>query len=213
MPETPSKKQISATIYPCTGTLKKLFKMMDLDKIYITNEGDDLPTTPQALLDSFEALDIAYKLHHHQAVFTVAESEKLDADIPGTHCRNLFLRDKKKNNYLLVLQNTTDVDMKKLPDILGAGRLSFGSSDRLWEFLGVRPGSVCPFAITNDKDNQVKILLDKSMMETEIVNYHPLLNTMTVSLKPADLVKFIESTGHEAHIVDLSAAKPDEEAE
>ena len=61
----------------------------------------------------------------------------------------------------------------------------------------------------NDKDHKVKILLDKSMMETEIVNYHPLLNTMTVSLKPADLLKFIETTGHEAHIVDLSSAKPE----
>jgi len=57
----------------------------------------------------------------------------------------------------------------------------------------------------------VKILLDKSMMETEIVNYHPLLNTMTISVKPADLIKFIESTGHTPHIVDLAPAKPDKE--
>lgn len=99
--------------------------------------------------------------------------------------------------------------MKKLPSIIGSDRLSFGSADRLWEYLGVRPGSVCPFAVVNDTDQQVKILLDKSMMETDLVNYHPLLNTMTVSLKPADLVKYIETTGHEAHIVDLSPAKPD----
>ncbi|HPF79025.1 MAG TPA: YbaK/EbsC family protein, partial [Alphaproteobacteria bacterium] len=95
------------------------------------------------------------------------------------------------------------------PPVIGSDRLSFGSSDRLWEYLGVRPGSVCPFSIINDKNQQVKILLDKSMMETDIVNYHPLLNTMTIGLKPQDLIKFIESTGHEAHIVDLSLAKPD----
>ena len=173
-------------------------------------QGDDLPTPPAALLAQFDALGIAYQLHHHEAVFTVAESEKVDSEIPGTHCRNLFLRDKKKNNYLLVLQNETDVDMKKLPDILGASRLSFGSADRLWEFLGVRPGSVCPFSIVNDTDKAVKILLDQSMMESDIVNYHPMLNTMTVSIAPADLIKFIESTGHDAHIVDLSGAKPEE---
>jgi Ala-tRNA(Pro) deacylase len=170
---------------------------------------EDLPTTPDSLMKKLEEMGIDYALHHHEAVYTVEESEKLDRDIAGTHCRNLFLRDKKKKNFLVVLQNATEVDMKKLPPVISSDRLSFGSADRLWQYLGVRPGSVCPFAITNDTDNQVKILLDKSMMETEIVNYHPLLNTMTISLKPADLLKFIESTGHEAHIVDLSPAKPD----
>jgi Ala-tRNA(Pro) deacylase len=171
----------------------------------------DLPTSPEKLMEKLNDLGIAYTLYHHEAVFTVEESNKVDANISGTHCRNLFLRDKKKKNYLLVLQNATDVDMKKLPDVLGSGRLSFGSNERLWQHLGVRPGSVCPFSIINDKDNQVKILLDKSMMETDIVNYHPLLNTMTIGLTPADLLKFIESTSHEAHIVDLSSVKPDKE--
>lgn len=174
-------------------------------------QSDSMPTSPEVLLAKLDSLDIVYRLYHHEAVFTVAESDKVDAQIDGTHCRNLFLRDKKKKNYLLVLQNATDVDIKKLPAIIGSDRLSFGSSDRLWEHLGVRPGSVCPFAIMNDTDHQVKILLDRSMMETDIVNYHPLLNTMTIGLKPDDLVKFIETTGHEAHIINLSDAKPDEE--
>jgi Ala-tRNA(Pro) deacylase len=169
----------------------------------------EMPTSPESLMGQLKALDIEFTLHHHEAVYTVAESEKVDAQISGTHCRNLLLRDKKKKNFLVVLQNATDVDMKKLPSVIGSDRLSFGSADRLWEYLGVRPGSVCPFAIMNDKENKVKIILDKSMMETEIVNYHPLLNTMTVGLKPADLIKFIESTGHEAHIVDFSDAKPE----
>jgi Ala-tRNA(Pro) deacylase len=174
----------------------------------INENGADLPTTPESLMEKLDDLSITYSLHHHEAVFTVAESEKLDNEIPGTHCRNLFLRDKKKKNFLLVLQNETDVDIKKLPEAIGADRLSFGSAERLWEYLGVRPGSVCPFAITNDNENNVKILLDKSMMQSDIVNYHPLLNTMTLSLTPSDLIKFIESTGHEAHIVDLSAVSP-----
>lgn len=171
---------------------------------------EDLPTSPESLLQKLENLGIEYVLHYHEAVYTVAESEKIDTDISGTHCRNLFLRDKKKKNFLLVLQNATQVDVKKLPSVIGSDRLSFGSADRLWQYLGVRPGSVCPFSIVNDAEKQVKILLDKSMMETDIVNYHPLLNTMTVSLKPTDLVKFIEDCGHEAHIVDLLPAKPHE---
>ncbi len=170
-----------------------------------------LPTSPESLMAKLDVLNINYVLHHHEAVFTVSESGKLDAEISGTHCRNLFLRDKKKKNYLVVLQNATEVDMKKLPAIIESARLSFGSAERLWQYLGVRPGSVCPFSIVNDLEGQVKIFLDKSMMETDIVNYHPLVNTLTLGLKPADLVKFIETTGHEAHIVDLSSVKPNKE--
>lgn len=169
-----------------------------------------MPTSPEQLLSVLEGLGINYSLHHHRAVFTVAESEEVDAQIPGTHCRNLFLRDDKKNNFLVVLQNATEVDIKKLPALIGSHKkLSFGSADRLWDYLGVRPGSVCPYSIINDTEKQVKIILDKSMMETDIVNYHPLLNTMTIGVKPADLIRFIENCGHVAHIVDLSPAAPE----
>lgn len=174
-------------------------------------ESSDLPTSPEALMAHLRSLGIDFSYCEHQAVFTVAESEAVDKQIPGTHCRNLFLRDQKKNNFLLVLQNATEVDIKKLPEVIGSARLSFGSADRLWEYLGVRPGSVCPYAIINDTGHNVKILLDKSMMETDIVNYHPLLNTMTIGVTPADLIKFIESTGHTPHIVDLGPAKPEKE--
>ena len=172
--------------------------------------GEDLPTSPQKLFNILKSLDIQCKHHEHEAVYTVAESEAVDAKIPGTHCRNLFLRDKKKKNYLLVLPVDIDVDLKKLPEILGSNRLSFGSNDRLWEHLGVRSGSVCPFSIINDTDKNVQIFLEKSMMEQDVVNYHPMLNTMTISLKPNDLIKFIEHTEHEVHIVDLSNAQPEQ---
>lgn len=167
-----------------------------------------MPTSPEELMAYLRGLGIAFDLHHHKAVFTVAESQAIDDKIPGTACRNLFLRDRKKNNFLLVLRHETEVDMKKLAAVIGSDKLSFGSPDRLWEYLGVRPGSVCPYAIYNDKGHNVKILLERGMMETDCVNYHPLINTMTIGVKPSDLIKFIESTGHEAHIIDLSAAAP-----
>lgn len=177
---------------------------------FAIDSDDGLPTTPETLLSVLEGLGIAYSFYRHRAVFTVAESEEVDAQIPGTHCRNLFLRDKKKNNFLVVLQNATEVDIKKLPPLIGSDRLSFGSGDRLWEYLGVRPGSVCPYSIINDKGGDVKICLDKSMMETDIVNYHPLLNTMTIGVKPADLIRFIEHCGHNPHIIDFTPARPDD---
>ncbi len=156
-------------------------------------------------------LGIEFSYAEHKAVFTVAEADEVDKGIEGTHCRNLFLRDDKKKNFLLCLQNATEVDIKKLPALIESKKLSFGSADRLWDYLGVRPGSVCPYSIINDTEHQVKICLDKSMMDHDTLNFHPLLNTMTIGVKPSDLVRFIESTGHEAHIIDFTAAAPDKE--
>ncbi len=169
-----------------------------------------LPTQPEELLALFDRLDISFESHKHEAVFSVAESDRLINHIEGVHCRNLFLRDKKKKMYLVVAANETAVDLKKLQDVIGSARLSFGSADRLWEYLGVRPGSVCPFAVINDKDHMVQVILDAAMMEGKLVNYHPLINEMTVSLSPDGLMQFFEHSGHDAQIVDLSPAAPDD---
>ncbi|MCB1722005.1 MAG: prolyl-tRNA synthetase associated domain-containing protein [Alphaproteobacteria bacterium] len=164
---------------------------------------EPLPTSPQDLFNLLKKLDISYDLYHHQAVFTVAESDKLDRDIPGVHCRNLYMRDKKKKNFLVVAANETAVDLKTLQSKLNCGRLSFGSPDRLWEFLGIRPGSVCPFTVMNDPEHRVQIVLDASMMAAQTVNYHPLDNRMTIGLAPVDLLKFLGHTDHQPIILDL----------
>ena len=155
-----------------------------------------LPTSPQDVFKIFQQLDIAYELYRHAPVFTVEESGKIDREIPGTHCRNLFLRDKKKKNFLVVLANETEIDLKSAQELIGCGRLSFGSAERLWAHLGIRPGSVCPFTVINDKDHQVQVILDEYMMAQELVCYHPMDNAMTVSLSPRDLLKFFAHTGH-----------------
>ncbi len=163
----------------------------------------DLPTKPDDLFRVLDKLEIAYTVHHHPAVFTVKESELIEKDIPGAHCRNLYLRDKKKKNFLVVALNETTVDLKALQAEIESDRLSFGSAERLFEFLGVRPGSVCPFSIINDPDRHVRLILDKAMMQKKQVNYHPLDNRMTVGLSPDDLLKFIDFCGHTPHIIDF----------
>lgn len=168
-----------------------------------------LPTSPEELFGLLDRLDIAYTLHHHAPVFTVEESAHLDREIPGTHCRNLFLRDKKGAMFLVVAANSTQIDLKKLQRILGCGRLSFGSPERLWSYLGIRPGSVCPFTVLNDKDRAVTVILDAAMMASALVNYHPLDNAMTIGLAPEGLLKFLAHADHEPQIVDLTPAAPD----
>ena len=111
--------------------------------------------------------------------------------------------------FLVVAANRTKIDLKKLSSVLDCGRLSFGSSDRLWQYLGIRQGSVNPFCIMNDTEKVVRIILDQYMMEQKIVNYHPMDNAFTIGLSPADLSSFIEHVDHIPEIVDLTLAAPD----
>lgn len=163
-----------------------------------------LPTPPDALLAHLDALGIPFTLYHHTAVFTVEESANLHATIPGAHCKNLFLRDKKGKMCLLTLADETRPDLNKLAAALGFNRFSFGSPERLFTYLGVHPGSVCPYTIMNDTDNQVAFILDKALAEADTIIAHPMLNTMSISVKPADLLRFATHHNHPATILDLT---------
>lgn len=164
---------------------------------------EPLPTSPQALFSCLDSMAIPYRVYDHDPVFTVAESEHLKAHIPGLHCRNLFVRDKKEKMFLITVADDVPVDLKGLEKILDCRRLSFGSAERMWRHLGVRPGHVCPFAAINDRDCAVLSVLDAGMMRADEIAVHPMENHMTIVLKPADLLKFLEFTGHKPHIADL----------
>lgn len=175
------------------------------------NDLSKMPTSPEALLKHINSLDIDYDLYHHEAVFTVAEADKVDAEIPAHHTRNMFLRTKKKQNYLVTLSHDTPVDLKKLENLIEAKRFSFGSPDRLMEILGVYPGSVTPLSVINAPVNDITIILEDKMMKANKIAVHPLINTMTVTLSPSDLLKFMDDLGHKPQIFDLSNIAPDGE--
>ena len=164
--------------------------------------------TPKHVLDRFKALDIEYRYYEHPPVFTVEEARRHCAHIPGGHCKNLFLRSRKKHNWLLVLNDDAWVDLRQLARDVGAGTLGFGSTDRLMEFLGVTPGSVTPLALVNDPDRQVHPVFERGLMDHEWLNFHPLVNTATVSLSPTGLMRFVRDCGHEPRVMDLPSAAP-----
>lgn len=171
----------------------------------IREKGDDLPTSPQKLLTQFDDWGISYILHNHKAVFTVEESQEVDAQIAGTHTRNLFLKDKKGKMFLITLPAHMPLDLKKLESVIGSGRLSFGSPERLWTYLGVRPGSVTPFAIINDSGREVMPIWEQSMMAADTINCHPLINSMTVSMNPDGWREFAKRIGRadDVRVMDL----------
>ena len=165
-----------------------------------------MPASIDDLMARFAELGIATTTHRHPPLHTVAESKSLRGDLPGGHCKTLFLKDKKGELWLLVTLEDRAVDLKHLHKRIGSGRLSFGKPNLLWEVLGVRPGAVTPFALINDTERRLRVFLDAEMMALPLVNYHPLENTATTAIVPNDLERFIRACGHEPRMIDLADA-------
>lgn len=161
------------------------------------------PLTSGELLMLLESLDIAHRTLEHAPVYTVAESRGLRGDFPGGHTKNLFLRNKKGRMWLVTCLEDREIDLKALADRLGAGRFSFASAERLMRYLGVVPGAVTPFAVINDRDGVVHMVLDAGLLEHDPVNFHPLDNAMTTAISANGLLRFLEHADHAPEIVDL----------
>ncbi len=161
------------------------------------------PATEAELFAYLDRLGIETKTIRHPAVFTVEEARSLRGELPGGHCKSLFLKDKKGRLWLAVVLEDRAVDLKALADRIGAARISFGSPERLYETLGVIPGSVTPFALINDPGHRVTVVLDKEMLAMSPLHYHPLDNRATTAIRPDDLLAFIDACGHEKLIVEI----------
>ena len=162
-----------------------------------------MPLTTDQLLDFLRQNGLGYRLYEHEAVFTAEQALKICGHIPGIHCKNLFLKDKDDAMWLVTLPDEKKADLKALPQRIGSKRLSFGNSALLSEALGVNPGSVTPFALINDAAKRVQPVLDRWMMDQELINVHPLANTATITLKTADLVRFMTLLGREPLVISL----------
>ena len=160
-----------------------------------------MPATRDDLFARFKSLGLDTTTRDHAPVYTVEEAQALRGEIAGGHCKNLFLKDDKGNIWLIVCLEEAQVDLKAAPAKIGSRRLSFGKPDLLKEVLGVEPGSVTPFGLINDTEKRVNVVLDATMMAHELLNYHPLENTATTTIRAPDLVAFIRSCGHEPRVV------------
>ena len=157
---------------------------------------DSLPTSSVAMMAMLDDWGISYTLHTHPPLRTVEDSQALRGQMEGAHIKNLYLRDGKKRNYLVVAKESKAIDLKELGVAIGAGRLSFGSADRLMQFLGVRPGAVSPLTLVNDNNQDVQLVMDQSLFDHTKINVHPLVNDKTITMAMDDLDRIFEKTGH-----------------
>lgn len=159
-----------------------------------------LPVSSDALLSQLEEWGLDFTRHSHVPLRTVEEAKAVEAALsePGERAfrlKNLYLRDKKKRNYLVSLQQDRVIDLRALGSELGVGNLSFGSPERLMQTLGIRPGAVSPLAMVTGVGAGVRFFMDGEARQADRIYMHPLVNDRSIGMAPADLMRFFEQIG------------------
>ena len=148
------------------------------------------------LLEKLNKLKFNFLIHSHPPLKTVKEAKLHRKNVIGGNTKNLFIRDKKKNNFLITVEENQKIDLKALASMISADRLSFASPERLLEFLGVIPGAVSPLALINDNNLKVNFFIDQNLLKKEKLNFHPLINTLTITMDTNDFLIFLKNINH-----------------
>jgi len=154
--------------------------------------------------DKLKSLGINYEVHEHPPVLTVEDAQKYWSNIEGAQCKNLFLRNQKgKFHYLIIMEESKRVDMSKLASQIGENKLSFASDQRLEKYLGLKTGAVSPFGLINDENHVVEVKIDKDLKKTKIINFHPNVNTATISISFKDFEKFLKEQTNDVEYINI----------
>lgn len=148
--------------------------------------------------------ELRYDIVEHEPVFTIAEALAATPEIGGIKTKNVFLRDAKgTRHFLVIVPHDVRLDLAALARTLESSKLSMGSPDRLARHLGVSSGAVSVFALVNDRDRAVELVVDRRVWQAEKVQAHPLRNTATVAIERAALTAFLALTGHSPRVIDV----------
>ena len=161
--------------------------------------------TRTALFAFLDDYGVGHATTEHAPVFRVADGAAVKAALPGGHTKNLFLKDARGQLWLISALGETTIDLKRTAGVIGAAKLSFGSPQRLWDALGVRPGAVTALALVNDPEQRVRFVVDAALIESEPLNFHPLSNDATTAISRAGFARFLAALGREAEVVDFAA--------
>lgn len=155
--------------------------------------------------DLLNKLQISFQRVDHEPAMTIEACADIEKVLGTAICKNLFLCNTQKTNfYLLVMPGDKKFQTKIVSKQLGVARLSFAPEEYLLDFLDITPGSVSIMGLMNDKDNRVRLLVDKDLLDNEFFACHPCINTSSIKMATGDVFdKFLPSTGHDMTIVEL----------
>ena len=138
--------------------------------------------------DFLDSLGVAYDRIDHEAAFTMEVCEEIDKVLGGKTCKNLFLCNRQKTAfYLLLMPGDKPFKTKDLSQQVGSSRLSFGTEEDLLDILNLTPGSVTILGLMYDKEHKVKLLVDEEVLEDEFFGCHPCINTSSIKIKTSDV--------------------------
>ena len=155
------------------------------------------------LIEMLLKKEILLTQHEHAALFSVEDSKEKRGIIDGAHTKNLFLKNKKNYFCLFSCEEKSQVDLKNFSKSINAGNLSFAKREYLNKFMGIEPGSVSPYGLLNDISNAIEFFLEYKLYKSEKINFHPLLNNSTVTLKTPDFIKFMVENNKKITIFSL----------
>ena len=159
------------------------------------------------LLKILDHKSIKFKKYEHEALYSVNDSSIKRGEIQGEHTKNLFLKNKKNFFYLFSCEENKTVDLRRFSKSVGAGNLSFAREEYLIKYLGVKAGSVSPYALLNDIDNQVDFYLEDNIYNSNNINFHPLINTSTITVQTKDFLNFMIEKKKKINIFSLENYK------
>lgn len=153
--------------------------------------------------------DIYYISHTHPAVYTVPEAKIHCGHIPGTHCKNLFLKNKKTEQlYLVTFPHDKRMNLNQFRKMTKAPKIRFAGPEELKETLGITPGAVSPIGLVNDVENKVIFIVDEEIWNAEEICCHPNVNTETLQIPKNEFRKLIKATKTTLEITKLSYLEP-----
>lgn len=151
-----------------------------------------------------QELEIDFQYIEHPPAPTIEEAKKYWKDVDATHCKNLFFRNHKGNkHYLVIIEHSQNLEIKSLEQVLKQGKISFASEKRMEKYLGLKPGSVSPFGLINDKENHVFVFLDENIKNSAKISFHPNINTASLVVDFKDFTKYLYHTKNSFQYIKL----------
>ena len=148
--------------------------------------------------DFLDDLGIEYNRTDHDPADNMEACNVIDAVLGVLICKNLFLCNRQKTNfYLLMMPGDKKFKTKELSSQIGSARLSFADPEDMLKYLDIEPGAVSIMGLMNDREHAVKLLIDEDVLEGEFIGCHPCVCTSSLKIRTKDVIeKFIPATGH-----------------
>ena len=155
--------------------------------------------------DFLDKLNVEYYRIDHEPAYTMEVCQEIDKSLEATICKNLFLCNRQKTDfYLLLIPGDKVFKTKELSHQIGSARLSFGEPSFMEEFLDITPGAASILGLMNDIENRVRLLVDEDVLKGEYLGCHPCVNTSSLKLRTEDVFgKLLEAMHHDMTVVKL----------